>query len=311
MLFVTNKKMILVILMTMVFPVFVSFHAYGQDKPLLAVLDLDHSGISKREATLLTDIITMNIMETGTFHLISRPERTNLLNAHGFPLKESKIANYYPEIASLIYADYIVGGIIKKEKKTVTIALHLYEKESQHIIKAEEKDYISLEEGMNNMREFVKELLSGVSYKVSSEDFSQKVINSLAPVPIKERILFLFHKNHTTPDWARIKTLIYILINHLTENPGYLTFFTEIEKDEGFLTKEDLQILAGRKQCQTIVLCSEEEEVFFLTLYESDGVEKLRVPLSRDFDPGEKAKEIIVKVTALAHISQESLIKEI
>jgi hypothetical protein len=304
-----NRSLLIILCFILFFLLWQS--GYCGEKPLLAVLDLDYQGVSKRDATLLTDIMTMNIMETGKVHCISRLERTKLLKAHGFPLAESKIKEYYPEIASLIYADYLAGGMIKKEKTGYRITLHLYENAGQQIIKIKEAVYPDFDAGMNNMREFTIDFLSGVTFTFSPTDLSGKVTASLSPVPIKEKILFLFDAHHGTREWAHIKKLFYILITLFTEDPRYQPFFTESKEDVLGPASGEFQMPGNSMDYQWIALCKEVKDQFYFILYTTYGEEKFAIPLDRDFSPEKKAEEIHARFNDLPPLPQGQLIKEI
>jgi len=237
--------------------------------------------------------------------------RNKLLKANGFPVEECKIMDSYPEVTSLLFADYLIGGKIIREKKRIYISLHLFEKESGKIIKKKEAVYPVFEDALKKMRGFVQDFFIGISLHMSSPGISQRVITSLQPVMIKEKILFVFNSDCSTREWAEIKKIMYILISHLTENSSYEPYLLELHSDIKTFTNSDFQIMGQNKKCQSIAFFKEENNEFSFILLTVDGEEKINYSLSGFLYPEEKANEIFIILSGLPRIPQNLLISEI
>jgi hypothetical protein len=291
------------------------FRLCAEDKPLLAVLDLTYSGISRKNALLLVDTIIMNMLETGRFHLISRTERNNLLMAKQYPLNDIINSKFYPEIGKLLYVDYLLGGNIEVRKKSVQLSVFLYEVESQAFRSKEEREYPGFEEMIQQIREPLHDLIDKAVLKTGVTQFSARVLEQLSPVPIKEKVLFVFPNNDCTTEQAVQKEMIYFLISLLTEDSRFLPYYIEISYDMNEPPLDSFLNHAQLKNCNYFAFVKQEHESQppspSIVLYGEDLDEKLKVSLASPFQSEIKAYEIKKSMTDLPPLSQNIVVQEL
>ncbi|MBN1697171.1 MAG: hypothetical protein JW881_06640 [Spirochaetales bacterium] len=273
-----------------------SHPVYGEEKPLAVVLDFSGSGISEKDTLFLIDILTINLLETGKVNMISRTERNAFLQARQFPLSEMAGTGSLPELGKLLYADYLIGGKITGDKGPVKLTLFLYDAESGRISDLKTREYSEFAGLIDNLRDCAHELVLCIPPGQSRTALSQKVLKQVSPVPVREKILFIFRKHDVTGAEAAQKDMFYSLVSMLTDASRFIPYYTEIDFDFTAPPLEAFVRDARSKECGSFAFIRQTTDghrpSHSFVVYDNSLTERLAVPVDPPVDPEEKAREI-------------------
>ncbi|MBN1410801.1 MAG: hypothetical protein JW969_08140 [Spirochaetales bacterium] len=282
------------------------------EKPIMAVLDLEHPAISSDDSRFLVDLLTINFHETGRFRLVSRMERDRLLASHDFRLSSDSSGDYFREIGSLLFADYLSGGRITRENGRFMVRLFIYRLSPGHIVAEEVREFSDIDGIAGSLREWAASLAAAVPespYPV--KDLSAKVVDSLGPVYIREKVLFLGYGAGLTPEQAACREALYRAMAVLADRPDLFVYYAESDYDEA---EPPLHIFNGLRKsmdCTSYGFIKREGDRRFFILCDGENAEKARVGTGIPIDPAAFGDEIVQTVSSLPLLPQEMLAGEI
>jgi TolB-like protein len=115
---------------------------YGQDSlKSIAVLEFEAKGVSRQEASTLTDRLRSELVRTQAFVQIERSKIEEVLKEQSFQMSGSVSQETLVEIGELLGAELVVVGSIGKVGSTYTIDLRVVDVRSAEIIGSYFKDH--------------------------------------------------------------------------------------------------------------------------------------------------------------------------
>ncbi len=82
------------------------------DRPVITVLDFEHTGLSEAETKLIVDAITSFVVDTGRYRVIDRRERAALLEEMDFSLSDCTDETCQLRVGRMLSAQRIIVGSI-------------------------------------------------------------------------------------------------------------------------------------------------------------------------------------------------------
>ena len=132
------KKLLIAWLIGISLPAFLS----AQDiQGTIAVLDLDPTGISQKDADFLSDRLRTELFETGAFTVVEREKMNDILTEQGFQTSGCTSVECAVEIGRLLNVQLIVAGNIGKIDELYSIGLRMIDIQSGAIVKTATRDY--------------------------------------------------------------------------------------------------------------------------------------------------------------------------
>ena len=133
------------------------------DVTKIAVLDLDPTGISQKDAQFLSDRLRAELFETGKFQIVERDKMREILVEQGFQKSGCTTLECAVEIGQLLNVEKIVAGSIGKIDDIFSISLRMIDIASGAIEKTATRDY----EG--KLSEVLTETIPEVAGQLSEE----------------------------------------------------------------------------------------------------------------------------------------------
>lgn len=116
--------------------------AIGQTKPTIAIMDLQCQGLSANETVLLTDRLLSEIGKVGTYDIVERARRDEVLREQGFTLSGAcDETSCLVEVGQYLAAQKMVGGSIGKFGEVWVINLRLVDVTSGKVEKTVDRDF--------------------------------------------------------------------------------------------------------------------------------------------------------------------------
>jgi TolB-like protein len=109
--------------------------ALGQNKPSIALLELDASGISKTDAAVLADRLQSELINTQKFVVMERAKVTEILNEQGFQTSGCTSTDCAVEVGKLIGVEQMVAGNIGKIGGIYTINVRLISVQTSEVLR--------------------------------------------------------------------------------------------------------------------------------------------------------------------------------
>jgi hypothetical protein len=153
------------------------------DRMNIAVIDLDPTGISLRDAQFLSDRLRAELFETGVFQVIEREKMDAILHEQGFQNAGCTSVECAVEIGQLLNVNKMIAGSIGRIEEIYSINLRVINVETGAIVKTATKDY----EGK----------LSAVLTKVIPEVANILAADIVEPTKTKANILSIKKENPT------------------------------------------------------------------------------------------------------------------
>ena len=121
----------------------------------IAVIDFEAKGVSKMEASALTDRLRDELFKTGQYKVVERAMMEEILNEQGFQLSGCTSDECVIEIGKLIGVEQIVGGSISKIGSVYSISSRMISVETSEVIQVANYDFTGdigtlLTQGMKN-----------------------------------------------------------------------------------------------------------------------------------------------------------------
>ena len=130
-----------------------------QSKPILSILDLRTSGVSKADADVLLDYLSSHIVESGEYTVIDRSQRETVLKEIEFSQSECTDEACQLRIGKLLSANRIVIGSVGKLEQIYLLNLKMIEVETGKLLKAVSGQYKSVAEMIGDGKNLVRSLV--------------------------------------------------------------------------------------------------------------------------------------------------------
>lgn|GEM_PF-5134384 len=119
------------------------------NKPTIAIMDLQCQGLSATETVLLTDRLLSEIGKIGTYDIVERAKRDEILKEQGFTQSGScDEASCLVEVGKYLSAQKMIGGSIGKFGEVWVINLRLVDVSSGRVEKMVDKDFAGEQIGL-------------------------------------------------------------------------------------------------------------------------------------------------------------------
>ncbi len=128
-------------LLWLIFVLLTSCLIAQNNQKAIAVLDLDPTGITERDAQFLSDRLRTELFETGAFTVVEREKMNEILTEQGFQTSGCTSLECAVEIGRLLNVQQIVAGNIGKIDEMYSIGLRLIDVQSGAIVKTATRDY--------------------------------------------------------------------------------------------------------------------------------------------------------------------------
>ncbi|MCH7820175.1 MAG: hypothetical protein IIB40_11565 [Candidatus Marinimicrobia bacterium] len=120
----------------------------GVDKIRVAVLDFEGKGISSMEASVLTDRLRSNLVETGVFDVVERGKMNEILGEQNFQMSGCISSECAVEVGQLLGVSRMITGGIGKIGNTYTLDVRVIDIETSRILEAIPLDYTGAIDGL-------------------------------------------------------------------------------------------------------------------------------------------------------------------
>jgi TolB-like protein len=107
----------------------------GQNKPSIAILELDASGISKTDASVLSDRLQSELITTQKFVVMERTKVSEILAEQGFQASGCTSTDCAVEVGKLVGVEQMVAGNIGKIGEIYTINARLISVRTGEVLK--------------------------------------------------------------------------------------------------------------------------------------------------------------------------------
>jgi hypothetical protein len=242
----------------------------AQELPVFAFLDLNADGVSQRQKLLLIDLISYNIFETERVVVIDRRERDKLLKGLGVSLFDTMDDRDSLEIGELLQADYIIRGSLIQQEDGYSMSLKLINVVDGKIEKTIDSSCVSWQELVDDCRAIAAQLLEGFSAASHLRPVTSKLILSLVPVRIKERILFVSPLRCTDNLQTSIKQIIHLVAADLLAHKNASVFITSLPYDLANPDLTALQKIVRDRNCHSFAIITQEDNKEYFCLYTKD-----------------------------------------
>jgi TolB-like protein len=123
---------------------------FSQEKPVVAVLDLETQGVSIKERGAFIDRLTAELYKTGKFVVISREDRDKLLKEQANSLRDAFDEKRQIKIGKLLSANQVVTGSIRKIGKNLVVDLRLLDVNTSKMLQTAGASYTGITEVIND-----------------------------------------------------------------------------------------------------------------------------------------------------------------
>ncbi|MBE3063501.1 MAG: hypothetical protein IMZ69_00595 [Spirochaetes bacterium] len=130
-----------------------------QPKPILSILDLRTSGVSKADADVLLDYLSSHLVESGAYTIIDRSQRETVLKEIELSQSDCTDEACQLRIGKLLSANRIIIGSVGKLDQIYLLTLKMIEVETGRLLKAVSGQYKSMGEMISDGKDLVRRLL--------------------------------------------------------------------------------------------------------------------------------------------------------
>ncbi len=155
--------------------------SYAQPKTTMAVMDLNCAGLSQSDGLILTNALLSNIVNTGSFDVVERSKRDEILQEQGFAQSGACDDNAcLVQFGKFLSVQKMVGGSIGKLGQTWTVNIRLLDVRTGKIDKAFMKSYRGeIDALLNQMRDIAREIAkAGSPSAVQSQPVKTEVVRA-------------------------------------------------------------------------------------------------------------------------------------
>ncbi len=150
-----------------------------QPKPILSILDLKTSGVSKTDADVLLDYLSSDVVESGEYTVIDRSQRETVLKEIEFSQSDCTDEACQLRIGKLLSANRIVIGSVGKLEQTYLLTLKMVEVETGRLLKAVSGQY----KGMGEMIAEGKNLVRSLVGPAGRTEMAEQPAQEAQPIP--------------------------------------------------------------------------------------------------------------------------------
>jgi len=127
--------------------------------PVISVLDLEPNGISEREMTILVDYLTTRIAGLGSYQVVDRGRREQLLREIEFSNSDCTDEDCQIEIGRLLSANQVVAGSVGRFGDRYVLNLRLLEVATGAVVRSSSYRYRPMERILDEADRIVRDLL--------------------------------------------------------------------------------------------------------------------------------------------------------
>ncbi|MBN2535690.1 MAG: hypothetical protein JXB88_22620 [Spirochaetales bacterium] len=285
---------------------------HTEEKPVIAVLDFISKGIPQKDVHMLVDLLSLNLLETESCYVIGRLERYKILKDLGYSSKTMLNKNDYKEIGERLFTDFIIYGKVARKKNLYEFELSLLNITFDNNTVSEKHTFPSMKEMIDTFRIISKNLISYIKKYNVTYDPGFRILDSLSPVPIKERILFFMQEGTVNEKDAGIKELLKHILSGLLLSRRFIPYFTEVMYEEDPFFTEKIHEFVKKRNCHYSAFVKKEKETYHFIIAGQDMVHILDIPFSLPVDPEQDSGLILASIyEKLPPLSQDILINEI
>jgi hypothetical protein len=281
-------------------------------KPVVAVLEFERGGVERIDMLLLVDMMGVNLLETDRCHVIGRLEQKKLLSGFEYAHAGGLSGKEYREAGERLFADFIITGYVDNNGRKVEFGVELFDVTFSRFLKTETYTLSSFEELISRVRPISQTLLDTIVSTHHAIKPGVRVFESLSPVPIKERILFVLQKGVLNPGDAELRKLANCVLYEMLSSRRFLPYLTEIIYVDGTIDKEETAIFLSESNCHYAAAVVRENSGYSFIVYDNDMIQRHAVVIDPVFDPVREAKRIARSIEEeLPLLPQEILASEI
>jgi len=144
----------------------------------IAVLELEGKGLSKMEASILSDRLRHELFQTGKYRVIERELMGEIMNEQGFQLSECTSTECMVEIGQMLGVDQMVGGSVSKFGTMYSVAVRLVSVETGEFLGTATYDH---EGRMEDLLKYGMKAVSGKLSGFETSDRSESVGTAVIP----------------------------------------------------------------------------------------------------------------------------------
>jgi hypothetical protein len=283
-----------------------------EEKPVVAVLAFECRGVKHTDMQLLVDIISINILETGKCHVIGRLEQKKLLAGFEYIPAGRMSEKEYREAGERLFADFLIGGYITDNGRTIEFIVELYDVTFSLLLKTETYALSSFEEMVLQARPISRKLLKTIEATYHGINPGLRVFESLSPVPIKERIPFLLPKGVLNETGAELKRLANRVLYEMLSSGRFIPYLAETTYTDGAINTAEVIPLLAESKCHYAAAVMKEDSGYSFVVYGINLIRLHTVVINTPFEPVFEAKRIAQSIEEeLPFLSQEILAYEI
>jgi hypothetical protein len=291
---------------------FVSFTlAAGENKPVIAVLDFSASVLSTRESGAMIDHINQILSETNRFYVIGRRDRNRFLREFDFPESYAADENTYADVGRKLYADYVIGGRIERDEKGYTVFAALYHVPTATRINSVNRTFTSLPEMRSDFRGLFLLLIDNIKKSISVDTPGERLLNSLSPVTVREKILFILRKNCPDANLAACKDIVNRVMRNMAENKRFVPYFTENDYDVSAKNEDLARRLLSERDCHYAVILQKGDAAFSLSVTGEGAGIIMTLPIDVKNDRDKEADTLTREMEQIPLLSEDIIAREI
>ena len=217
-----------------------------EEKPGLAILELDNNGVTKSEALALTDRLRLELFRHNKYNIMERQKMNEILNEMKFQLADCTSDECAVEIGRLIGVQKMVAGSVSKVGEYYTVSARIIDIETGVLEKTAVEDI----DGTLGM--VLTKAIPSISRQLCGIDVTDYKVKQFTKVEEKKA----FIKIYTAPSEAMVyldNNLKGITPIKLEVEPG-MSFNIKISKKNYENYQRNYQIAAGTTRDITVVL---------------------------------------------------------
>jgi hypothetical protein len=153
-----------------------------QARPILSILDLRTSGVSKADADVLLDYLSSHVVESGEYTVIDRSQRETVLKEIEFSQSDCTDEACQLRIGKLLSANRIVIGSVGKLDQVYLLNLKMIEVETGRLMKAVSGRYESMGKMIGDGGTLVASLIGPIGQAQAAEPPAEAK-SALIPAP--------------------------------------------------------------------------------------------------------------------------------
>lgn len=185
--------------------VLTAFQVFGEDKPRIAVLDLQAASVRPDLAVSVTDILTTEMVNTGRFEVVERMQVSKILNEQGFQQTGVSDSSKAAEVGKLLNTKRVIIGTVGKIGTKFIINIKIVNVEKASIEFAEKETAVSEDALVDACEDITGKLVQriwGIKYvkKENPQQTAQpKVQPQLQPQPVQQQVVLKKEEKKVQP----------------------------------------------------------------------------------------------------------------